>query len=83
MGFKTQIGVSDAIWKCLGKSGVEVVFGYPGGAVIPLYDAYAKDNHGIVHIRTSHEQGAAEICLNLTAGTNVRQIKKSVRKVKD
>lgn len=58
MGFKTQIGVSDAIWKCLGISGVEVVFGYPGGAVIPLYDAYAKDNHGIVHIRTSHEQGA-------------------------
>lgn len=58
MSFKGQIGVSDAIWKCLSEQGVEVVFGYPGGAVIPLYDAYSKDSYGVKHFRTSHEQGA-------------------------
>lgn len=43
---------------CLRAEGVTQLFGYPGGAVIPLYDALysAKDIH---HIRTCHEQGAA------------------------
>ena len=42
---------SRVILECLIKEGVDIVFGYPGGAVIPLYDA-------LKHIRTSHEQGA-------------------------
>jgi acetolactate synthase I/II/III large subunit len=46
-----------AIWEALKREGVEVVFGYPGGAVIPLYDALF--DFDIDHILTRHEQGAA------------------------
>ncbi len=42
---------------CLIEQGVETVFGYPGGAVIPLYDALFEE-HRLSHIRTAHEQGA-------------------------
>src|SRR5512136_2466817 len=42
---------------CLIEQGVETVFGYPGGAVIPLYDAL-YDEHRLTHVRTAHEQGA-------------------------
>ena len=46
------------IIKLLEEHGVDVVFGYPGGTVLPLYKAlYASKK--IRHIRTSHEQGAA------------------------
>ena len=40
----------------LHKQGVEVIFGYPGGAVLPIYDALYKNP--IRHILTRHEQGA-------------------------
>src|SRR5258705_652970 len=43
--------------ECLIREGVEVVFGYPGGANIPIYDALY--NSPIRHILTRHEQGAA------------------------
>ncbi|MHC1719728.1 MAG: biosynthetic-type acetolactate synthase large subunit [Clostridiaceae bacterium] len=42
---------------CLIEQGVDTVFGYPGGAVIPLYDAL-YDEHRLNHIRTAHEQGS-------------------------
>src|SRR6201981_1840962 len=42
--------------KCLQAEGVELVFGYPGGAIMPLYDAL--DGSGIRHVLTRHEQGA-------------------------
>src|SRR5258708_38866081 len=42
--------------KCLKAEGVELVFGYPGGAIMPLYDAL--DGSGIRHVLTRHEQGA-------------------------
>jgi acetolactate synthase-1/2/3 large subunit len=42
---------------CLIEQGIETVFGYPGGAVIPLYDALFEE-HRLNHIRTAHEQGA-------------------------
>src|SRR5512136_1833130 len=42
---------------CLIEQGVDTVFGYPGGAVIPLYDAL-YDEHRLNHVRTAHEQGA-------------------------
>ena len=42
---------------CLREQKVDTVFGYPGGAVIPLYDAL-YDEEEIYHIRTAHEQGA-------------------------
>src|SRR5215470_12754906 len=42
--------------KCLRAEGVELVYGYPGGAIMPLYDAL--EGSGIRHILTRHEQGA-------------------------
>ena len=44
--------------ECLKKEGVEIIFGYPGGVVLPLYDALYSDK-GIKHILVRHEQGAA------------------------
>ncbi len=49
---------SDFLLKCLKAEGVDTVFGYPGGAVIPLFDALYRDGTFNVY-RTSHEQGAA------------------------
>src|SRR6201987_1105929 len=43
--------------QCLRAEGVDLVFGYPGGAIMPLYDAL--DGSGVRHILTRHEQGAA------------------------
>ncbi|MDD5016575.1 MAG: biosynthetic-type acetolactate synthase large subunit [Eubacteriales bacterium] len=46
------------IMECLKREGVDVIFGYPGGKVIKLYDAlYCEDK--IRHIETAHEQGAS------------------------
>jgi acetolactate synthase-1/2/3 large subunit len=45
------------ILKALQEQGVEVVFGYPGGAVLPIYDEFFKQN-SIRHILVRHEQGA-------------------------
>jgi len=42
--------------QCLRAEGVDLVFGYPGGAIMPLYDAL--DGSGVRHILTRHEQGA-------------------------
>lgn len=45
--------------ECLKELEVDTIFGYPGGAVINLYDEIYKNKDSIVHIRSSHEQGAA------------------------
>ena len=39
--------------------GVTTVFGYPGGTVLPIYDALYQNSHRIIHVLTAHEQGAA------------------------
>jgi acetolactate synthase-1/2/3 large subunit len=44
------------IWECLVREGVQVVFGYPGGAILPAYDAML--DYPIRHVLTRHEQGA-------------------------
>ncbi len=46
-------------WKCLEREGVEVVFGYPGGATLPIYDALISSS--IHHVLVRHEQGAAHM----------------------
>src|SRR6201992_1375515 len=48
---------ADIIVRALVDQGVEVIFGYPGGAVLPLYDALFKQNQ-IRHILVRHEQAA-------------------------
>lgn len=47
------------IIECLKEQGVTTVFGYPGGQVLPLYDALYANRASIRHILTAHEQGAA------------------------
>ena len=45
--------------ECLKEQGVDVVFGYPGGTILNVYDELYKHSDEITHILTSHEQGAA------------------------
>ncbi|MDH3225072.1 MAG: biosynthetic-type acetolactate synthase large subunit, partial [Gemmatimonadota bacterium] len=49
---------ADAFWCTLEEEGVEVVFGHPGGAILPVYDALHRSGR-IHHVLTRHEQGAA------------------------
>jgi acetolactate synthase-1/2/3 large subunit len=48
---------AEIVLQCMRAEGVDLVFGYPGGAIMPLYDAL--DGSGIRHVLTRHEQGAA------------------------
>lgn len=50
---------ADIVIECLKEQGVDTVFGYPGGAILNIYDALYQHQHEITHILTSHEQGAA------------------------
>jgi acetolactate synthase I/II/III large subunit len=50
---------AELIWEALVREGVEVVFGYPGGAIMPAYDALPK--YPIHHVLVRHEQGAAHM----------------------
>src|SRR5438874_2686929 len=47
---------AEIVLQCLRAEGIDLVFGYPGGAIMPLYDAL--EGSGIKHILTRHEQGA-------------------------
>lgn len=49
---------AEVMVKCLQAEGVSTIFGYPGGAILPFYDAL-RDETSIRHILTAHEQGAA------------------------
>ncbi|MEW5952168.1 MAG: biosynthetic-type acetolactate synthase large subunit [Bacillota bacterium] len=51
-----EITAAEALVKCLEKEGVDLIFGYPGGAVLPVYDALSKSK--IRHVLVRHEQGA-------------------------
>ncbi len=55
---KNMTGAS-ILWECLEREGVEVVFGYPGGAILPAYDALKGSK--IHHILVRHEQGATHM----------------------
>jgi acetolactate synthase-1/2/3 large subunit len=52
---------AEIIWECLIKEGVQYVWGYPGGAILPTYDALSKYEDRIRHILVRHEQGATHI----------------------
>ena len=56
---KKQITGSEAVIQSLIAEGVEVIYGYPGGAIMPIYDALWHQLGNIQHILTRHEQGAA------------------------
>ena len=50
---------AEIVWECLTREGVEVVFGYPGGANMPIYDAMLS--YPVHHVLVRHEQGAAHM----------------------
>ncbi len=54
-----NISGSEAVLECLIAEGVHTIFGYPGGAIMPIYDALYGYEDRLRHILTRHEQGAA------------------------
>lgn len=50
---------ADIFWECMVREGVEVVFGLPGGAIMPIYDAML--NYPVHHVLVRHEQGASHM----------------------
>lgn len=53
------ISGAEAVVRCLIAEGVEVIFGYPGGAIMPVYDALFDYEDQIKHVLVRHEQGAS------------------------
>ncbi len=53
-----RITGAEAVLKCLLEEGVDVIYGYPGGAIMPIYDALFHYEDQLKHILTRHEQGA-------------------------
>ncbi|WP_411893422.1 biosynthetic-type acetolactate synthase large subunit [Winogradskyella sp. A2] len=53
-----RIAGSEAVVKCLLAEGVDILYGYPGGAIMPVYDELYKYQDKIHHVLTRHEQGA-------------------------
>ena len=56
---KMQLNGSQIVLECLKEQGVDTIFGYPGGSILNIYDELYKQSNDFLHIRTSHEQGAA------------------------
>jgi acetolactate synthase-1/2/3 large subunit len=54
-----QLTGAEIVIECLKEQGVDTVFGYPGGAILNIYDELYKHSDEIRHILTSHEQGAS------------------------
>ena len=54
-----RITGSEAVIRSLIEEGVDILYGYPGGAIMPVYDELYKFRDKIHHVLTRHEQGAA------------------------
>ena len=57
---KTSIRITgaEAVVRCLLAEGVDLIYGYPGGAIMPVYDEFYKYKNELHHVLTRHEQGA-------------------------
>lgn len=69
-----QLNGAEIVIECLKEQGVDTVFGYPGGAILNVYDELYKHRDEIRHILTSHEQGAshaADGCARATGKVGV------------
>lgn len=53
-----NISGAEAVIRCLLKEGVDLIYGYPGGAIMPIYDELYKYRDDLRHVLTRHEQGA-------------------------
>jgi acetolactate synthase I/II/III large subunit len=58
MSEKLFISGAEAIIRCLLAEGVDLIYGYPGGAIMPVYDELYKFQDQLHHVLTRHEQGA-------------------------
>lgn len=63
-----EVTAAEALVRCLELEGVELIFGYPGGAILPVYDELYKSNK-IKHILVRHEQGAAHAACGYARAT--------------
>lgn len=54
----SSISGAEAVIRCLLEEGVDLIYGYPGGAIMPIYDELYKYSDSLSHILTRHEQGA-------------------------
>ena len=54
----THISGAQAVIRCLLAEGVDLIYGYPGGAIMPVYDELYKFQDQLQHVLTRHEQGA-------------------------
>ena len=64
---------AEILLKTLAAEGVEVIFGYPGGAVLPIYDAIFQQNE-IRHVLVRHEQGAAHAAEGYAPANTLAQL---------
>ena len=53
-----KISGAEAVIKSLLEEGVDLIYGYPGGAIMPIYDELYKYQNKLNHVLTRHEQGA-------------------------
>ena len=53
-----RVSGAEAVIKCLLEEGVDLAYGYPGGAIMPVYDEIYKYRDKLNHVLTRHEQGA-------------------------
>ena len=58
MSEKLHISGAEAVIRCLLAEGVDLIYGYPGGAIMPVYDELYKFQDQLRHVLTRHEQGA-------------------------
>jgi acetolactate synthase-1/2/3 large subunit len=65
----TRMTGAEAVIRCLEAEGVTDVFGLPGGAILPLYDAWAACDHSIRHFLVRHEQGAGHMAQGYARAT--------------
>ena len=64
-----QMTGAEAIIRCLEHEGVEICWGIPGGAILPLYDAFARVEHTVRHVLVRHEQGAGHMAQGYARAT--------------
>ena len=66
-----QLNGAEIVIECLKEQGVDTIFGYPGGAILNVYDELYKHRDEIRHILTSHEQGASHAADGYPGATNL------------
>ena len=64
-----HISGAEAVIKCLLEEGVDLIYGYPGGAIMPVYDELYKYQDKLNHVLTRHEQGATHAAQGFARAT--------------